>query len=57
MKDEQKREKGKYIEEYSKIMNGVKVQVKEETQVGRDYEILGFSRAYDPAIPFVPKNA
>ena len=57
MKDEQKREKGKYIEEYSKIVNGVKVQITEETQVGRDYEILGFYRAYDPAIPFVPKNA
>ncbi len=51
MKDEQKRKQGKYSDEYSKIVNGVKVQIKEETVVGRDYEIMSFYREYNPAVP------
>lgn len=52
MKDEQKRIKGTYTEVYSKIIYGVKVEITEETKVGRDFEIIGFSRGYNPAIPF-----
>jgi len=56
MKDEQKRKKGKYKEEYSKIIYGVKVHIIEELKIGRDYEILGFSRTYDPPIPYIKKD-
>jgi len=51
MKDTKERKQGKYSEEYSKIVNGVKVQIKEETIVGRDFEIMSFSRDYNPAVP------
>jgi len=52
MKDNEKRNAGKYKDEYSKIINGVKVRITEETVVGRDYEILSFARSYDPPIPY-----
>ena len=55
MIDTEKREKGTYVEEFSKIINGVKVQIKEETKVGRDFEIIGFTRNYNPAVPYVSK--
>jgi len=52
MIDVEKREPGKYKEEYSKIIHGIKVRITEETVVGRKFEILSFSREYDPAIPY-----
>jgi len=55
MKDTKERKQGKYTDEYSKIVNGVKVQIKEDTVIGRDYEILSFSREYNPAVPYVSK--
>ena len=51
MKDSEKRDKGKYKDSFSKIINGTKVQITEETKVGRDFEILGFSRSYNPPVP------
>ena len=51
VKDIENREKGKYKEDYSKIINGTKVQITEETTVGRDFEILGFNRSYNPPVP------
>ena len=52
MKDKEKRTPGKYKEEYSKIIQGKKVHITEETVVGRDFEILSFSREYDPPLPY-----
>ena len=56
MQDEKQRAKGKYTEKYSKIINGVKVQITEETKVGRDFEIMSFDRTYNPPIPYIPKD-
>ena len=56
MKDTEQRPKGNYTEVYSKIINGVKVEITEETKVGRDFEIIGFSRSYNPAVPFKKEN-
>ncbi len=56
MKDEKQRVKGKYIDEYSKIINGMKVQITETTKIGRDYEVLSFDRDYNPALPFIPND-
>ena len=53
MQDEQKRESGKYVEEFSKVIYGVKVQIKETTVIGRDFEIMNFTREYEPAIPYI----
>ena len=53
MKDTKKRDKGTYKEEYSKIINGTKVQITEITKVGRDYEILSFDRDYNPPVPYI----
>ena len=52
MVDEKKRAKGKYKEVYSKIIYGVKVEITEETFVGRNFEIMNFSREYNPPIPY-----
>jgi hypothetical protein len=52
VKDERKRAQGKYQEKFSKIIHGVKVQITEDTVVGRDYEILSWARSYDPPIPY-----
>ena len=52
MKDVKNRVKGKYTEEYSMIVYGVKVQIKEETVVGRDFEVMSFSREYNPPVPY-----
>jgi hypothetical protein len=56
MTDEKKRNPGKYSEEYSKIVHGKKVRIKETTVVGRKHEILSFTREFDPAVPFVSKK-
>ena len=50
MIDEKKRNKGKYKETFSKIIDGKRVQITEETTIGRNFEILGFSRGYNPPI-------
>ena len=52
MIDTEKRNPGKYQDKYSKIINGVKVQIVEDTVVGRKFEILSFSREYHPPVPF-----
>ncbi len=57
MKDKEKRIKGTYTEVYSKIINGVKVEITEETKVGRSFEIIGFSRGYNPPVPYKTKDA
>lgn len=56
MKDTKEREKGKYVDEYSKIINGKKVQIKETTTVGRGFEIMSFDREYNPSIPYKIKD-
>ena len=53
MKDINMRDKGTYKEEYSTIIYGMKVHVIETTVVGRNSEILNFSREYNPPIPYV----
>ena len=53
MIDEKQRPKGKYTDEYSEIIYGVKVHIKETTVVGRNFEVMNFAREYDPAIPYV----
>ena len=52
MKDTEKRAKGKYKEVYSKIIDGVKVEITEETFIGRDYEVMNFAREYNPPVPY-----
>ena len=44
MKDTKKREKGKYKEDFVKIVNGQPYHMIEETTIGRDFEIISFSR-------------
>jgi len=56
MIDIEKRNPGKYQGKYSKIVNGVKVQITEDTVVGRKFEILSFSREYNPAIPYIRRD-
>jgi hypothetical protein len=56
MIDEKKREQGKYIDKYSKIIHGKKVEITETTVVGRRYEVLSFAREYNPPVPYVLKN-
>jgi len=56
MTDEKKREQGKYVDEYSKIIYGKKVQITETTVVGRGYEILSFAREYNPPLAYASKN-
>ncbi len=56
MKDEMKREKGKYVEQFSKTVDNREdvtvYKIIETTIVGRNYEVLSFVREYDPAIPY-----
>jgi len=52
MKDEEKRNPGKYKVEYDRYLYGEKIQVIEEVVIGRDFEVLSFSRGYIPPIPF-----
>ena len=52
MKDIEKRNPGLYKEEYSKIIYGKKVVIKEETKIGNNCEIINFSRTYNPPIPY-----
>ena len=52
MIDTEKRNPGKYKEEYSEIFHGKKVHVTEETVVGRNFEIISFSKEYNPPIPY-----
>ena len=57
MKDTQKREPGKYKEEYSMIFYGKKIHVIEEYTIGRNFEVLSFSREYNPPIPYIASVA
>jgi len=52
MKDEQKRDKGKYEEVFTKSYNGVTFTMIETTVVGRDYEIMNYQREFKPGIKF-----
>jgi hypothetical protein len=52
MKDFKKRSKGKYKEEFIKNIDGKNYKIIEEYSIGRNYEILNFSRSYSPPIPY-----
>jgi hypothetical protein len=52
LKDENKREKGTYKEEFYKIQNEVKYIKTEITVVGRNYEILNYNVTYNPPMIF-----
>ena len=52
MRDEKKRNKGKYTETFTKEKNGITYTMIETTVVGRDYEILNFSREYKPGLKY-----
>ncbi len=48
MKDEQEREQGRHIEVYEKVMNGVNQTITETTIVGKNFEVINFTREYNP---------
>jgi len=52
MKDEKGREKGKYTETFVKNIEGIQYTKTEMTVIGRDSEILNFSRDYNPPMKF-----
>jgi len=52
MKDEKKREKGKYTEIFQKEKDGVIYTMTEVFVIGKDYEILNYSREYNPGIKY-----
>ena len=52
MKDEQKRDKGRYEEVFTKVHNGETFIMIETTVVGRNYEVMNFQREYKPGIKF-----
>ena len=52
MKDEQEREKGKYEEKSTKVKDNVIYTMTETTVVGRDFEIMSYSREYTPGLKY-----
>jgi len=52
MKDDKKREKGKYTETYTKTRNGIVYTMIETVIVGRDFEIMNYQREYKPGIKY-----
>jgi len=52
MKDKEKRDKGKYTETFTKIVDGVTYTKVETTVIGRNSEIMNFQREYNPGIKF-----
>ena len=50
MKDEERREKGKYTIKYSKNIDNKMYEITETTIIGRDFEILNFVREYNPPL-------
>ena len=52
MMDEFKREKGKYVSTDEKIINSILYKITETIVIGRDYEILNFSREYSPPLKY-----
>ena len=55
MTDKEKRPKGNYTKVYTMIVDGVDYKVTEVTKVGRDFQIIGFERGYNPPIPYKGK--
>jgi hypothetical protein len=52
MKDEYNREKGKYTETFTKVIDDVTYTKVETTVIGRNSEIMNFQREYTPGIKF-----
>jgi len=52
MKDIEKREKGKYKKTFKKIIDSKEYTITEEYTIGRDFEIIGYSREFNPAITY-----
>jgi len=52
MKDKDNRDKGKYTETFTKIVDGVTYTKVETTVIGRNSEIMNFQREYNPGIKF-----
>lgn len=52
MKDEQKRKKGKYVEKFIKEKDGIIYTMIETVIIGRDSEILNYSREYNPGLKY-----
>jgi len=52
MKDEQKRDKGKYTEIFTKEKDNVTYTMIETTVVGRNYEIMNYQREFNPGIKY-----
>ena len=52
MKDEKERDKGKYTETFTKERDGIIYEMIEVTVIGRNSEILNYSREYNPGIKY-----
>jgi len=52
MKDIKKRIKGKYEEIFTKEKDGIEYKMIEVTSVGRNSEIISYSREYKPGLKY-----
>ena len=52
MKDVSERDKGKYEETYTITIDEVIYTITEVTVVGRNFEILSFTREYNPPLKY-----
>lgn len=52
MKDTKEREKGKYIETFTKVKDDIIYTKIETTVVGRNFEIMNIQNEYEPGIKY-----